>query len=36
MAWSRDPNRYRAEYHHAALGIWPATHAKLEREKKGR
>jgi hypothetical protein len=27
----RDPKGYCALRHHAALGIWPATHAKLLR-----
>jgi hypothetical protein len=31
----RDPKGLCAEYHHEALGIWPATHAKQERQAKG-
>jgi 2'-5' RNA ligase len=27
-----DPKGYCAERHHEALGIWPATHARMERE----
>lgn len=30
-----NPQGYCAERHHDALGIWPATHAKLDREGKG-
>ncbi len=26
-----DPKGLCANYHHAALGIWPATHAKMDR-----
>ncbi|MGW4720473.1 hypothetical protein [Nocardia sp. NPDC004260] len=29
----KDPKGLCAEYHHEALGIWPATHAKQERAK---
>lgn len=32
----REPKGYCAERHHEALGIWPATHAAMERGKKGR
>lgn len=28
----KDPEGYCAERHHDATGIWPATHAKLDRE----
>lgn len=31
--YMRNPKGYCAERHHDALGIWPATHAKLERGK---
>lgn len=32
----RDPEGLCAEYHHAALGYWPATHAKMIREAEGK
>lgn len=32
----RDPEGLCAEYHHKALGIWPATHAKAIRDAEGR
>jgi len=32
----RDPKGLCAEYHHAALGIWPATHAAMEKHDAGR
>ncbi|ALA06612.1 hypothetical protein SEA_NICHOLAS_95 [Mycobacterium phage Nicholas] len=28
----KDPEGYCANLHHRALGYWPATHAKMERE----
>lgn len=31
-----DPKGLCAKYHHIATGMWPATHAKLERESKGK
>jgi 8-oxo-dGTP pyrophosphatase MutT (NUDIX family) len=31
----RDPKGYCAERHHEALGIWPATHAAMDRHAKG-
>jgi hypothetical protein len=30
----QDPKGLCAEYHHDAIGVWPATHAKQERDKK--
>lgn len=30
-----DPQGYCAKLHHEVLGIWPATHAKLDREGEG-
>lgn len=29
--WVADPKGLCASYHHEALGIWPATHAKRDR-----
>ncbi len=32
----KDPKGLCANYHHEALGIWPATHAKMVRDAEGR
>lgn len=32
----RDPQGLCAEYHHKALGYWPATHAKMIRDAEGK